>query len=454
MKILVGTDFTEQAAEAANAAAALAAGWGEPLMLAYVMDRKGLDDLSPKVLAEIDKTAERSLKTEAKRLQALGATVQGELLHGPPYESLSKRADPNSIRLLVVSSRGRKAPVRWLLGSVSERVAESSPVPTLVVRNADPFIDWIQGVRPLRIMVASDMSPTADAALAFVRSLQKIGPCEITVSYVDSPLEERTRLGLKGPASLTVNDPEVERVLQRDLRRRTQEVLGHGQFEVLVEPNLGRPDFALAQTAQKHTADVIITGTHQRHGAHRLWHMSFSRGVLHTAKTNVLCVPVENISVSSEIHPVSRVLVTTDLSPLGNAAVAQAFGLSRAGGVVHILHVLPTNDLPNPLIGGHLEKKRPTKKEWLRLRKQVEARLAELIPSAAAEHGIESEIELVESRDTAKAICQAAERLGADTICLATHGHTGLTSSLLGSVAQEVVATAKRPVTLVKSLDM
>ena len=81
---------------------------------------------------------------------------------------------------------------------------------------------------------------------------------------------------------------------------------------------------------------------------------------------------------------------------------------------------------------------------------EEEAKLAELIPAEAAEHGIESEIEVVEDREPAKAIVQAAERLGADAICLATHGHTGLKGSLMGSVAQAVLSLTKRPVHLIK----
>jgi len=451
MRILVGTDFSDQAVQAANAAAALANAWQEGIVLAHVCDQSGFEDFSPKVLQEITNTAKRNLKTEAKRLRETGVTVTEELMTGAAYECLAERAKPDTVRLVVVSSHSRTAPMRWLLGSVSERVAESAQVPTLVVHDSKPFEEWAAGERPLRIVVACDLTPAADAALQFVKSLRKLGPCEVTVSYVDSPLEERARLGLKGPVSLTSNDPEVERVIERDLRRKVEDILGKGRYTIALEANLGRPEYALAQVAGKHTADLVITGSHQRQGTARLWHTSFSRGLLHTCQTNVLCVPTDTAGSLAGIHPVSRVLVTTDFSKLGNAAISQAFGLSRAGGVVHLLHVLPVNEGPNPLIGGHLEKKRPTKKEWLQLKRQVEAQLAALIPAEAAELGIESEIEVIEDREPAQAIAKAAERFGADTICLATQGHTGLTGSLLGSVAQAVLKRTKRPVHLVKS---
>jgi nucleotide-binding universal stress UspA family protein len=42
-------------------------------------------------------------------------------------------------------------------------------------------------------------------------------------------------------------------------------------------------------------------------------------------------------------------------------------------------------------------------------------------------------------------------RAGADVICVGTHGGTGRFDTLLGSVAQEVVAKSHRPVLVVPS---
>lgn len=50
----------------------------------------------------------------------------------------------------------------------------------------------------------------------------------------------------------------------------------------------------------------------------------------------------------------------------------------------------------------------------------------------------------------APAIVEMAERENVDLIVMATHGRTGLTRVLLGSVAEEVVRTAKCPVLTVK----
>jgi nucleotide-binding universal stress UspA family protein len=53
--------------------------------------------------------------------------------------------------------------------------------------------------------------------------------------------------------------------------------------------------------------------------------------------------------------------------------------------------------------------------------------------------------------DTAAVIVAAAEREGADLIVIATHGRSGLSRLLLGSVAEAVVRTAECPVLTLKS---
>lgn len=58
---------------------------------------------------------------------------------------------------------------------------------------------------------------------------------------------------------------------------------------------------------------------------------------------------------------------------------------------------------------------------------------------------------LVERGVPAEAICGAAERTHADLIVIGTHGRSGLSRWLLGSVAERVLRTAKVPVLTVRA---
>jgi hypothetical protein len=72
-----------------------------------------------------------------------------------------------------------------------------------------------------------------------------------------------------------------------------------------------------------------------------------SRGVLHQASCNVVCVPRNETGEDGEaIAQFRRVLIPTDLSTIANYAIPAGYGLVMPGGIVHLLHVIPGNKAP------------------------------------------------------------------------------------------------------------
>jgi nucleotide-binding universal stress UspA family protein len=130
-----------------------------------------------------------------------------------------------------------------------------------------------------------------------------------------------------------------------------------------------------------------------------------------------------------------RILVTTDLSELGNAALPVAFRLARSEGAsVALVHVLEEL-VPNPLYAHY--RPTPSPAERAKVEARARADLAALVPAGA------EDVELrVAHGDAATEICDAAEELGAGLVVIASHGRTGLKRFLLGSVANRVVQHA------------
>ena len=124
-----------------------------------------------------------------------------------------------------------------------------------------------------------------------------------------------------------------------------------------------------------------------------------------------------------------RVLIATDLSEVANAAIPHGYALLREGGEVWLLHVLPEQK-PEAEAPKHAE---------------VVAQLRRLVPDAAREAHIVTRTDVVQSADVAGTICQTAERIGADVICMASHGRTGMMRTLMGSVAEGVMRQTHRP---------
>ncbi len=428
--VLCGTDFSTHAGEAAEVAAAIARKLNVPVALAHVVDNLGLGPGDPSLLELLLARKRERLHAEAERLRALGTVVREEFHTGSPHAALIEAAGRLNAGLIVVSSVGWISPSRVLIGSVAERIAETSPVPTLVVRSAAPFAAWARGEQPLKVLVGYDFSASADAALRWVGALNQIGPCEITVAHVNWPPGEIRRLGIGGPLSLTDNPDEVQRVLERDMQDRVAPLLGQQRAGLRVQPGWGRADSHLLELAHTTRADLLVTGTHQRHGISRLWLGSVSRGILHHAPMSVAVAPAPKTTepATALIPEIRRVLAPTDFSELGNRSIPLACAVLPRAGRVCLLHVAEPGRRPAGL----------------------EAQLRALIPAGAAARGIETHVEIVESLDHATAICQAAERLGADLICMGSHGRTGLSQALLGSVAQAVMTDSRRPVLIVR----
>jgi nucleotide-binding universal stress UspA family protein len=414
--------------EAADAAAAMAKALGQKLILAHAAEGGGGDAPSHAVVARCgDKVAE-----EARRLRKSGVTVEGRVVSGSPADAIAQLAESSGAQFVIVSSIGQVAPSRFLAGSVAERTAESSHVPTLIVREAGLLMEWARRKHPLRVVVGCDFSLSSDSAIQWALGLRSAGRCEIIVVHVNRPAEDSARLGT--PTGPFENAPVAQRVLVRELSERVKALGGDDSIVLRVAPSWGRVDAELLEAARREQAHLVVVGTHQRHGVSRLWLGSVSRAVLRHASSNVAIVPADRQAITAPTIPdVRRVLVTTDLSEIGNSAIAHAYSVLPHGGTVCLLHVSE---------GGRGRAGQ---------RREAESKLRNLVPADAARRHIETTFEILPEDDVPQAIYHAAERFGADMICIASHGRTGLLRTLLGSVAQAVVARSGRPVLLIRA---
>ena len=318
MKIICGTDFSEHAEQASRAAAALARRLGDTLVLAHVWDETLDEGLWQDFHDRMSAAVRNRLYDHAMRLRKTGASVEEEIPSGMPDVELAKLASRLDARLLVVGSLGRRSG-EWLLGSVAEHVAVRAPVPTLVVRSAVPFEAWARGERPLKIFAAFDFTGTAEAALRWIKDLAAAGPCEVVVGYVDWPLGEAGRLGITSPFLRSHNPPQVQRILERELSERVSRLIGRGRraHSRRTKPRSGR--LPLVEMAREEQSDLVVAGTHQRHGLGRVAHPSISRGLLRNAPMSVACIPAARVeTIERQSAPLRRVLAASDLSEDGS----------------------------------------------------------------------------------------------------------------------------------------
>lgn len=288
MSIVCAVDFSEHSAQAAAAAAALAAVLREPLALVHAVPTYGWMTQRPQIQAPMLQAVEEMLGQETDRLRRMGITVTAELLNGIPDEVIVEYARASGARLVVASALGYRSEGT---GSIADRIAQTSPVPALIVRRSEPFQAWQRVERPLQVLIAMDLSTPSYAAAQWVGQLRQAAPCDVLVVHVYWQLAEKLQDDT-GATEVEPLDPSTEQALIRDLAARIGDLPGEGtlRFRILAGRDLIADQ--LVEFAEQVGGDLIVLGTHQRTGLGRWWYGSVSQAALHAVSTNVVCVPL------------------------------------------------------------------------------------------------------------------------------------------------------------------
>jgi nucleotide-binding universal stress UspA family protein len=162
-KILLATDGSEDASQAARVAADLSQRTGSELHVVHAW-RPLPQYAYPSLVSEryyppYERGATMLLDEQVKSVEEAGATVaEAHLRAGAPSDAILDLAEELGPGLLVVGSRGTGAIERLLTGSVSEALVHHAACPVLVVRGGERA--W----PPERVVVGDDGSETARQA--------------------------------------------------------------------------------------------------------------------------------------------------------------------------------------------------------------------------------------------------------------------------------------------------
>ena len=290
--ILCGTDFSETSVAAANVAAALAKRLDTRLVLVHVGVIRGLGRLDPALVQSAMNEEQAELDREAARLRAKQVEVEAQVRSGPPFEELVNAASETNARSIILGAVGHGLSHRLLIGSVADRTAEASPVPTVIVRPGGNLLRWLEGGHTLKVLLGYDFSPAADAALQWIGRLRKGDPsCEINVVHIYWPAEAAKRFGYKGTLRFGENPEELQVPLRRDIQERISKIVPVDSVKLTIQPVTGSPEGGLYEISHQEKVDLVVVGTHQRAGLGRFRFGSVSRAVVHHSKMSVVVVP-------------------------------------------------------------------------------------------------------------------------------------------------------------------
>jgi nucleotide-binding universal stress UspA family protein len=430
--ILCAIDPKESEPSVTAVAASLARILGARLELLHVVHLP--PGLSPEYLAEdiivdIRLKAAKALEARATELGGSGIDVRARVVVDLVDDGILKRARESRADLLVLGTHARRGAARVFLGSVAERIVRTAPCPIVVVPPSSGGRLSRSEIltSPVKLLAGIDHSTASDAALAWLRRFEGRARCDIRLVHLYWPPREQERLGLEPSDPFDV-DPEMISVLTREIQSRVTAHFGRHDLPLRVRPLWGAEEDPLAWEAETDDADVLVVGTSQ--GRH-----STAVAAIRGAHLPVICVPSARADrIERRLAPVRSVLVTTDFSPLGNAAVAEAYRLLlRSGGEVVLFHATEPGDFG-------LDPDR---------RSEIETCLLALVPKDMDAHGIRTRTAVVAERSAGEAIVKGIRRIGPDLVVMSSHGRSGFRRAVRGSVAEHVIRDAARPVLIV-----
>jgi nucleotide-binding universal stress UspA family protein len=135
--ILLASDLSPASASAEELAFELATRLGSTVLLVSVIDPRGLRRPGGGYRERVDQVrADR--ESAAQEILDRGrrdhVSIRCLIWEGDPGEAIVEAAVAEAVDLVVVGSHGRRGVDRFVMGSVSERVVRTSPVPVVVAR--------------------------------------------------------------------------------------------------------------------------------------------------------------------------------------------------------------------------------------------------------------------------------------------------------------------------------
>ncbi|MCX5743929.1 MAG: universal stress protein [Proteobacteria bacterium] len=422
MAILCGSDLSAASIEALAISIALATRRGDTeVVVLHVVDPAGLENGAIDQQFAMQKAALEAIV--AKQSNPGRLELRAEVRVGPPDQTLAGTAETEGCDLVVIAAASTAGGSLIQLGTTAQRVVALTTVPVILVRDPAPWLAFARGERTLRVLLGIDDSPLCELGIQWIKALRAIGSVDVVLGAIYYPDDACARYGLEFNSLLDV-DPELEKLIARDLLRRFGEG-GHGALVARAKRGLGRIGDHLLELARDEQVDAIIVGTTQKTGLGRLG--SVSSVIVHDAPQSVICVPPGAAISATSLPTMRTALVATDLSSFANRAAPYACAVVPADGTVHVLYVA-SEDL-------EFDEADTTRQ------------LERLVPPSTGRRVV---THIVRADDPAVAIAQTAARMAVDVICIASHGRSGITRALVGSVADKLLRATRLPVLVLR----
>ena len=277
------------------------------------------------------------------------------------------------------------------------------------------------------ILVPFDFSEEAENALDFAQQLATKAMCKLKLVHI---VETPTSQSFSTMGEMNLDSAQLNQVYMIELvdkrKRQLEEIEARHQnkpYQFKTRILFGNPYAGISTEISDIKADLVVMGSKGSSGLEELLIGSNTEKVVRHAKCPV-------ITVKQPVHAdnIKKIIFASDFSDLNSTVIPHIKSLQE-------------------LLGAELSLVKVNTPSFFETSRDSRQKMDEFI----VKHGL-SNIQAIIYNSTSEeeGIIEYAEETNADMIAMATHGRTGLMHLLSGSIAEDVVNHAKRPVWTMK----
>jgi len=244
--VLVGTDGSARADEAARQGARIASALGATLDLVYVIDTDRPHD------EDVEKEAEAALERSIARAREGGIDAEGRMLAGDPADVLIDEAGEHDVDLLCVGPDGGLLGGAIRVGRVAKHVLREAQCSVMLARAAGLSF-------PSRITCGVDGSEASVHTASLAASIAASTDAELHLLHVVPVFRGRdSEWTLEGDQE---SPPELEPAVRAAKARGVDPVR---------DVAMGRPEHALVTAVRRDHSDLLVVGHRGARGVSRV----------------------------------------------------------------------------------------------------------------------------------------------------------------------------------------
>ena len=275
------------------------------------------------------------------------------------------------------------------------------------------------------ILAPTDLSDSSIPALRYARLLADRFSAKVTVLYSDPLVYPFDVVGPAGGFYINAT-PEHQAEMRDAVEQQARPVMTSRAYDI--EVSVGQPVPTILSTASERNADLIVMGTHLRHGWRRALLGSVSEGVLHASRCPVLTVASRDGYVGATPYAITNIMCPVNFTAVARDSLHVAARIAEAFGArLTLVHVLENDEVGD------------AKADEERVRRWVSPELQDVC----------SFRELVVRGGAAERVLDCADDLGVDFFIIGAQHKLFRDATVIGTTTERVLRFASCPVLVV-----